>query len=339
VSGVLGLFFDGRASAATAVEINVETGNTLVVQGNGVDLRYSLAKVRIAPRIGNAARTIGLPGGAACEVRDNDALDRLLSAPASGSRLHHVIYLLESRPPLVMAVLVLTVLVGWASIEHGIPYVVRVIAYSLPRDVDEKLGEGALEGLDAFFLERSRVDRGIRPRLRARFAALADAAMMDGRVRLEFRASPAFGANALALPSGIVVLTDELVELAQNDQELLAILAHELGHIQNRHTLRSWLQNSITPLLIATVIGDLSSISALAGTLPTFLIDMKYSRAFEREADDFAVELLDREGIPPRHLADILDRITSGEPDDEGLGHYLSTHPAIRERIERIHGR
>lgn len=160
--------------------------------------------------------------------------------------------------------------------------------------------------------------------------------MIDGEVRLEFRASPDLGPNALALPSGIVILTDEVVALAHCDEELLAVLAHELGHIHHRHSLRSWLQSLITPVLIATVTGDLASISALAGALPTFLADMKYSRTFELEADDFAVELLDRHGIPRRHLADILGRITSADENDRGLGHYLSTHPATSQRIERI---
>jgi Zn-dependent protease with chaperone function len=204
------------------------------------------------------------------------------------------------------------------------------------RDVDEQLGEGTLEGMDQLFFERSQVDRALRPRLRAKFAALARAAMIDGETRLEFRASPVFGPNAFALPSGIVVLTDELVALAQSDEELLAVLAHELGHIHHRHALRGVLQNSMTPILLAAVTGDVASISVLVGSLPTLLIDLKYSRVFEVEADDFAVELLDRQGIPRRHLVDILARITSSVQGGGGLGHYLSSHPATDERIERI---
>jgi Zn-dependent protease with chaperone function len=335
LSGSLrGFYFDGRTSAAGKVEIRVDAGNTIVVQGDGVDRRCALADVSISRRIGNAARTIGFPDGAVCEVRDSNALDRMMPAPGCGSRLHHVVHLLESRLTLVLAAVAIIVLGGWASIEYGVPYLARQIAFALPRDVDERLGQGAMEGLDQLFFERSQVDRALRPRLRAKFAALADAAQMRGRVRLEFRASPELGANALALPSGIVVLTDELVELAQSDEELLAVLAHELGHIHHRHALRGVLQNSITPVLVAAVTGDVTSVSLLAGSLPAFLIDMKYSRAFELEADDFAVELLEREGVARLDMVLILARFASS--DDEGVGHYLSTHPATSERIERI---
>jgi Zn-dependent protease with chaperone function len=332
VSGLRALYFDGRTSAAGAVEIRLEAG-AIVVQGAGVERRWPLAAITIAPRIGSAARTIEFPDGAACEVRDHDALDRLLPAPSPAGRLHRAVHLLESRLKFVAAALALTVLVGWASIEYGVPWLAREIAQALPREVDAALGEGTLEGMDQLFFTRSQVARGLRPRLRARFAELARAAGLDVQPRLEFRASPDFGANAFALPSGIVVVTDELVASAASEEELLAVLAHELGHIHHRHALRGVLQNAVTPFLLAAVTGD---VSVLVGAMPTILIDMKYSRLFELEADDFAVALLDRQGIARHHLADILARISSAEEGDEGLGHYLSSHPATGERIARI---
>jgi predicted Zn-dependent protease len=67
------------------------------------------------------------------------------------------------------------------------------------------------------------------------------------------------------------------------------------------------------------------------------LVELKYSRAFECEADDYAAALLPRLGIPPDRLAAILRRL-EGEAsgDDNGLLGYLSTHPATEERIRRL---
>ena len=56
-----------------------------------------------------------------------------------------------------------------------------------------------------------------------------------GRYRLELRSGEALGANALALPSGIVIMTDDLVALAKSDDEIGAVMAHELGHVRGRH--------------------------------------------------------------------------------------------------------
>jgi predicted Zn-dependent protease len=148
----------------------------------------------------------------------------------------------------------------------------------------------------------------------------------------------------MALPAGIVVITDGLVQLAKSDDELTAVLAHELGHVQGRHLLRHVLQNSVATLLMATVTGDILSVTSLSATLPTALIDAKFSRDFEREADDAAVADLSKEGIPVSSYTAILQRLQAqldAKTKDAAKGekpyhNYLSTHPATRERINRI---
>ncbi len=71
------------------------------------------------------------------------------------------------------------------------------------------------------------------------------------------------------------------MELADRDEELQAVFAHELGHAYYRHSLRSWLQNSATALLTAAVLGDITSISANVAALPTLLLENHFSHAFE----------------------------------------------------------
>ena len=85
------------------------------------------------------------------------------------------------------------------------------------------------------------------------------------------------GANAFALPNGTIVVTDDLVKLAEHDDELVAVLAHEIGHVVSRHALRRVLQDSGVMLLVAGITGDIVSISSLAAALPTLLIEAKYS--------------------------------------------------------------
>jgi Zn-dependent protease with chaperone function len=330
-------YFDGRSAAACPVEVSVVPAGELLIRGSALELRYRLAEVRVAARVGNAPRSIYLPDGGKCETRDNDAVDRAL-AELRSSRGARWLHALESRLPLVAVALTATVLLVWASLEYGVPYAARKIAAALPHALDEQLGQGALEGLDGLVLEPTRVEPHVRQRLRAAFAGLVRTAQPAAEVRLKFRASPALGPNALALPSGIVVVTDELVALAASEQELLAVLAHELGHIEHRHAVRGALQSTITPVLLAIVTGDLASLTALSATLPTFLLQLRHSRAFEREADDYAGALLDRAGVPREHFAAILMRLSAavGDDPDDGLARYFSTHPGLKERVERL---
>ena len=158
--------------------------------------------------------------------------------------------------------------------------------------------------------------------------------------RLEFRSSKAIGANAFALPSGIVIVTDRMVEIAQKDDEMAGVLAHEIGHLSQRHALRHLLQNSATALVIATLTGDIVSVSSFAATMPIVLIDAKYSRDFEREADDAAVSYLKQKGFSVRAYAETLARLDAEHYKERSaaprLGELLDNHPLMLERITRV---
>ena len=155
------------------------------------------------------------------------------------------------------------------------------------------------------------------------------------------------GANAFALPGGAVVLTDALVKLAQNDAQISAVLAHEVGHVRHHHGLRLAIQAAGLAALIATLAGDAVSITGLAVALPTALLQSGYSREFEDEADAYAFRRLKEIQLSPKYFAQILARIEESRNKDPDANRrsgperrrsdhgYLSTHPATAERIER----
>ena len=331
-----GSFFDGKSSRPHPVQVTLETpGDYLVVEGEKVGRRrFPLELIKVAPRVGNTPRFVYLEDGASLEVEDNDAVDQLVPNLPSG-RFHIAQYRLESRLRWILATLALVIGLGWATVEYGIPYLAKQVAFALPREVDETIGEGALRALDEVLFESTTLDPNRRATLRKRFDEMVAISDLDAdRVRLVYRASPVMGPNALALPSGMIIMTDELVRLAESDDEVLAVLAHEVGHIRHRHSLRSILQNSSVALLFASLTGDLASLSSIAAAAPTLLVELKYSRGFELEADDYAVALLNDMDIEPTVLGDILIRLT-GEHEG-GLPDYLSTHPGSKERMERI---
>ena len=111
---------------------------------------------------------------------------------------------------------------------------------------------------------------------------------------------------------------------------------------------------------MVTVFGDVSSLSSIVAAIPLILTEMGYSRAFEREADQFAHELVEQVGIEPRHFAAILTKLEQyaacrpdeGEAVDEAcrgddreradrsvVFDYLSTHPPTGERVRQFQDR
>jgi len=326
-------YYDGKTSQQREVVIWAEPGRLRVI-GDGVDFSCAIAEVRPSPRVGNIRRHLRFADGSLCETEDNDAVDRIfagLPSQAPGRLIH----LWESKLGYAALALALTAAALWAGITYGIPALAKQVAFSLPPSTEKALGRDALAGLDRILLSPTQLPAARREELRALFSRLASGIEGAGDYRLELRSSKRLGANALALPSGVVVVTDQLVELASDDNEIAAVLAHEIGHLRYRHGLRRLLQDSATVLLVAAITGDLTSIASLASALPAMLLQAKYSRDFEREADEFALDTMKRHGIPAGSFAAILLRIEQRRGASTDVPDYLSTHPATRERAAR----
>jgi Zn-dependent protease with chaperone function len=335
-------YYDGRVSARHEVILYLE-GEEIRISGAGFAASYPLARVRVTAGVGAIRRVIRFPNGGMCEVTDTAFLTAVERRQGKG-RASAFLHRWERSLPHAVAALILTIAVIFLFMRFGVPALARHAAYAIPVSAEASLGRESLATLDRFLLKPSKITEERRRKLTELFRRMT-ASFPDGSgYRLEFRSGDAVGANALALPSGIVVITDSLVELSHNDDELAAVLAHELGHVRGRHLLRHLLQNSVAGLIMATVSGDIMSVTSLSAALPTALIDAKFSRDFEREADDAAVAYLRKEGIPLRRYIDILGRLQAqldvkkkGAVEGDGVvRNYLSTHPATIERIRRI---
>lgn len=337
-----GILFDGRSSAKQRGSYEL-VGDELIFRVNGEERRFPLAAAVVAPRVGGVRRSFSLPDGGRGETASAALIAELLRRQGrdGGERLHRW----ERHWGRVALALLLTIAVIWGGIHFGIPPLARLVAFAVPPAAEERLGHESLAVLDRLVFTPTVLAKKRQEQVRAILARLENSAPSGFRPRMEFRASKQLGANAFALPSGILVVTDDLVALAKNDDELLAVFAHELGHVQGRHALRHALQSSAAGLLLAAVTGDILSVTSFAATLPTSLVEAKYSRDFEYEADDAAVAALRRLQIPPQRFADFLSRLQAEH--DKRIGQslpagaraasdYLSTHPATADRLARI---
>ncbi len=348
-NGVPATYYNGRTSRPQAVGLRFGGDGTLTVEfaEEGVaPLMFGRSQVRVESRLGNASRFVRLPDDQRCEVTDNDALDAALaawSAPGLAAWLHRV----EQSWRLVLVSAVVLLALGWAAFVYGLPWASKRVAFMLPDKVLNALGDQTLATFDKTVFNPSEIDEARRRELREKFTAFLHAAGDRTDYRIEFRASPRFGANAFALPSGVIVITDELIKLAEDDAEIIGVVAHECGHVRHRHILRSVLQNSAVVVVVSLVTGDVSSTTALGGAVPAYLLQSKFSREFEVESDAYAIELMKRAGVPTKHLAVMLERLENShlpkseakavdEDDDGGVMDYISTHPPTRERVQAI---
>lgn len=154
--------------------------------------------------------------------------------------------------------------------------------------------------------------------------------------RIEFRSTPAGpGVNAFALPGGVIVFLDGIVALAAEDDEiLLAVLAHESGHQERHHMTRSLFRALGGVALAGLLSGDYSSVASHGAAL---FGQLRYSRQDEAEADEFAFAALGRAGISPGALARLFRREDADAREKHGGAppEWLSTHPGARDRAAR----
>jgi Zn-dependent protease with chaperone function len=321
-------YFDGRSTRVRVVNLSV-VGEDLVILGEDVDVRVPFARVKVDERLGRAPRRLRLEDGASCEVRDLDALDTLLSATAHRDGW---VDRMQRRLQFVLLSLVACVALAAAGYKWGLPWAAAQGAQHLPPAVGRTLTVQTLKVLDGRILLPSKISPERRQSLSDQFHALR---LPEGGTpvsELLFRRSPQLGANAFTLPDGTIIVLDDLVTLINDDPQILAVFAHELGHAHGRHGLQLLLQSSAVGAFWTFYVGDISSLLAAA---PAALLQARYSQGLEREADDYGAALLMQNGMSPALLAEALKKLTESRPDSS-KGGYLSTHPATEERLRHL---
>ncbi|WP_417793412.1 M48 family metallopeptidase [Terasakiella pusilla] len=136
--------------------------------------------------------------------------------------------------------------------------------------------------------------------------------------------------NAFATPGQNVVLMRGLIDKADSADEVVGVLAHELGHVYHRHPMQSALRGAgIAFVMTALSGGSGAEFAAL-------LAETSYSRDHERAADDFALTVLSREKISTQGLAHFFEKMGEENGSLERFMSLISTHPMSEERAASL---
>ena len=326
-------YFDGRNSRAQSVQVESTAAALHLSEGPTFKaLNIPWSQVRIGDRCPGAARVIYLAGAGELHCEDHAAVDALAAQLGQG-RLASRLFRMESHTGIALAALLLSLAAAWFGLRHGLPMLAQATAELVPPPMEAALGEQALTAMDRWVFRPSALPSARQKVLRQRLHTLCGPNSCPDW-QLLFRRGGEIGANALALPGGTLVFTDELVKLARHDDELMAVAAHELGHIRERHALRHGLASAGVVVLGQIMVGDLGGIGDLASGLPALLLQTGYSREMEREADAHALAWLRRSCVPPQRFAEILVRLEQGKGNESTASALFSTHPQMQERIK-----
>src|SRR5512133_395200 len=143
--------------------------------------------------------------------------------------------------------------------------------------------------------------------------------------------------NAVGSPGGLVVITTGLLGALRSEDELAAILAHEVAHVQRGHTMQpveaARRQEHLSEGLLKgtdQIVHAFFGKAVQAGT--DFVLDRGFGKKNELAADAFAAKILDAAGYDPSALSGYLGRLT-GKPASGG---FFSRHPPAAERVKAL---
>lgn len=138
--------------------------------------------------------------------------------------------------------------------------------------------------------------------------------------------------NAFALPGGIIVINTGILQQMHTYEELTALLAHEVTHINHRHSLRSILKSLSLSILTSFITGSTSGLSTAIINSAANLKELSYSRGLETEADKTGITLLQENHIAPSGMIALLKDLQAIETNTPVS--FLSSHPQTADRIQ-----
>lgn len=340
-----GFYMDGNTSKRHSACLEVYSyhperitllAQSVTVEGERRECSLTFGEMKISSRLGSTPREISFGQNELFVTDNNDAVDELVRQFKGGSSTS-LLHRLENSLTMILCATAVTILMVWAAVVYGIPASAHYIAHQLPDFTSEKLGS-SLTVLDETIFSPSELHASDQYRYRAIMAPYLERyGMLDPKI--EFRSG--MPANAFALPGGQIVFTDDFLKLVENDQELIAVLFHELGHLKHKHITRRVLQDSMITLMVIFITGDVDTVDLLTG-LPTLMLDLSYSRSFELEADQFALDAMQQSGISAEHFIAIMQKLDKSYADQSDtddskykvITDFLSTHPSTDLRIK-----
>ncbi|MFN0264499.1 M48 family metallopeptidase [Tepidamorphus sp. 3E244] len=331
MTSISGNFF--RPGTATSQPATLERDGTgegrYTVTTEAGDIFNGLQIARTSERLPGVVRAISFTDANVFHTRDDDAVDALLGGSGGFSG-----WLLRTESSLVKSgiIAVLTVLLIIGVFRYGTPALAYVGAHLTPLNVMTAMDAGVLATLERATMQPTKLDEETQARLTARFDELVQDSGFDAvPLRLHFRDGGRIGANAIALPGGSIVMTDQLVARSKHDGELAGVLAHEIAHVEKRHSLQQIYRLAGVWFMLGVIGGDAGQIvESLAGTAVAFST-LSYARGFETEADMRSAELMVAANADPLAFIDLIDRVTK-HSEGTGLGSLVRSHPG---RVER----
>lgn len=323
-----GVFFDGLSNRRRVVALKLSDALE-IRQGGELLARWAFHDIRRADSPSGLLRlsSVTAPSLARLEIRDPQLIAELVARCDT----------LEADLPNRKG---LAAIVGWSLaaavsivlvVLFGVPLAAERLTPLVPDSFERRLGDVAEAQVKVIFDGKPCSNAAGQAAFAKLVGKLRESASLDNSVQSGVLATSV--PNAFALPGGKVYLFDGLLEKAENPDEIAGVLAHELGHLRHRDSMRELIHNGGTSFLVGLLFGDVTGSGALIFASRS-LVTSSYSRDAETNADTFAIETMHKLGRPAKPMGELMFRVT-GKEGGKGLS-LVSSHPLTEDRLARM---
>ena len=261
---------------------------------------------------------LGLRNGHQTEPAAVKYTPKLLDSNVNISKDHPLKEFAVLAAGILGALALIYVLLGFALELAIVPY--------MPSTVERSLGNFFLSTLTLTESPDKARLQGILDRLTAN--------LPPQELTLQLHVKDAEIVNAMALPGGHIVLFQGLLDQVESENELAAILGHELGHFANRDHLRGLGRGLVFLVLSAVILGEQSGVTGFLQTSLTN-VESRFSQRQERQADEFSLRLLQKTYGHVAGATDFFERLE--RKDNQGpWAYYFASHPSPADRVDRL---
>jgi beta-barrel assembly-enhancing protease len=212
----------------------------------------------------------------------------------------------------------------------GLPLLAKPVAALVPQSVEERIGETILDIFigDADLCHNEAGTRALDRLVDRLWVGL------DQPVAFDVQVVNSPMVNAIAAPSGHIIVFSGLLHKASSSDEVAGVLAHEIGHVVHRHSMQALVRHFALSFLVTVFTGN----DWAFGSAAQLMVQFAYSREAETEADAMAIAIIEKAGLRSDGLARFFARIqeTEGKKEETTFWRYISTHPPTGARIAAV---
>lgn len=240
-------------------------------------------------------------------------------------------YTVKRRALSVLVLIAVFIVLGGFALFGLLPWIGEKAANLVPLEAEVQMGES----LAGIYTRENEMSDSANYYMRE-FVKQLD---LDDTYKIDVRVITSDYINAFALPGGKIFIYSGIIERMNSYPELVALLGHEVSHVTSRHSLKSICRSAATSVVVASLFGDITGISAGILSQAEQFEHLNYSRSLETEADNNGLNIMLANQIDPRGMLDLLRLLKAEGAEMPRLMKYLSTHPDTDSRIANISSR